>query len=109
MISNGYSVTYNGNGNTGGTVPVDENTYSAGATVTVAGNTGNLVKTGYTFAGWNSSADGSGTNRAVGSTFDIDSGAVNLYAKWTLNSSGARQFFRNNTESPGGRNRHRKW
>ncbi|HBX24233.1 MAG TPA: hypothetical protein DEF34_11480, partial [Desulfotomaculum sp.] len=48
-----YTVTYDGNGNTSGSVPVDSNTYITGATVTVLGNTGNLVKTGYTFAGWN--------------------------------------------------------
>ena len=37
-----YTVTYNGNGNTSGSVPVDPNTYTQGATVTVLGNTGNL-------------------------------------------------------------------
>ena len=33
-----YSVTYNGNGATGGTVPADGNKYAAGATVTALGN-----------------------------------------------------------------------
>ena len=56
-----YTVTYNGNGNTGGSVPTDgSNPYSAGANVTVLGNTGSLVKTGYTFSGWNTAANGSG-------------------------------------------------
>ena len=32
--------------------------YLAGATVTVLGNTGSLVKTGYTFTGWNTAANG---------------------------------------------------
>jgi hypothetical protein len=45
------SVTYDGNGNTSGIVPVDSNTYLPGATVTVFGNTGSLEKTGYTFGG----------------------------------------------------------
>ena len=40
-----YTVAYSGNGNTGGSVPVDANTYLQGATVTVLGNTGSLVKT----------------------------------------------------------------
>jgi uncharacterized repeat protein (TIGR02543 family) len=47
-----YTVTYNGNENTDGSVPNDPNNYKKGATVTVIGNTGNLVKTGNTFGGW---------------------------------------------------------
>ncbi len=81
-----YAVTYSGNGNTGGEAPVDSKQYSRNATVTVLGNTGNLVKTGYTFAGWNTAANGSGTNRAVGSTFRMPGNNVTLYAKWTANT-----------------------
>ncbi|WP_459924103.1 hypothetical protein, partial [Desulfatiferula olefinivorans] len=44
-----YSVTYDGNTNTGGAVPTDGNSYHNGDPVTVLGNTGSLVKTGYTF------------------------------------------------------------
>ena len=40
----GFTVTYFGNGNTGGTVPVDSTVYSSGNTVTVLDNTGSLVK-----------------------------------------------------------------
>lgn len=80
-----YSVTYNGNTNTGGSVPVDGNAYAAGATVTVLGNTGSLVKTGYTFAGWNTAANGSGTSYSAGATFTIVT-STTLYAQWTLNS-----------------------
>lgn len=43
-----FTVTYNGNGNTTGTVPVDANKYETSATVTVKSNTGSLVKTGAT-------------------------------------------------------------
>lgn len=78
-----YTVTYNGNGNNSGSVPVDGSSpYSANATVTVLGNTGNLAKTGWTFAGWNTNATGTGTNRAAGSTFSITANTT-LYAKWT--------------------------
>ena len=76
------TVTYNGNGNTGGTVPVDGNGYVTGATVTVLGNTGNLTKSGYTFAGWNTAANGGGTSYAAGATFSTTAG-VTLYATWT--------------------------
>jgi uncharacterized protein (TIGR02145 family)/uncharacterized repeat protein (TIGR02543 family) len=80
-----YSVTYNGNGNTGGTVPADSNAYEQGASVTVKANTGNLTKTGFTFAGWNTAADGSGTSHAGGETFNIGNANVTLYANWTQN------------------------
>jgi DNA-binding beta-propeller fold protein YncE len=77
-----YTVTYDGNGNTGGTVPVDPTHYTQGQTVTVLGNTGNLVKTLYAFTGWNTQPDGSGTTYAGGDHFRIGSANVTLYAKW---------------------------
>ena len=76
------TVMYNGNTNTDGTVPIDTNTYLPTFTVTVLGN-GTITKTGYTFAGWNTQADGNGTDRAPGSTFAMGSSDVILYAKWT--------------------------
>ena len=81
----GYKVTYDGNGNTSGTVPVDANstTYTSTSSVTVLGNTGTLAKTGYTFGGWNTKADGTGTTYAAGNTFTMGTSAVTLYAKWT--------------------------
>jgi uncharacterized repeat protein (TIGR02543 family) len=78
-----YTVTYNGNSNTGGSVPVDSTHYQQGQTVTVLGNTGNLVKTGYSFAGWNTKANGSGTTYTQGQTFMMGAANVILYAKWT--------------------------
>jgi uncharacterized repeat protein (TIGR02543 family) len=81
-----YTVTYDGNGNTGGTVPVDGNRYLVGASVTVLGNTGSIVKAGYAFAGWNTASNGSGTDRVVGSTFAIGSGNVSLYTRWVSES-----------------------
>ncbi|MEW5816362.1 MAG: InlB B-repeat-containing protein, partial [Spirochaetota bacterium] len=80
-----YTVTYNGNGHTSGTVPTDSTNYEQGQTVTVLGNPGNLVKTGYTFAGWNTAADGSGTTYTQGATFTMGTASVTLYAKWTTN------------------------
>ncbi len=83
--SSTFNVTYNANGATSGTVPTDATDYEKNATVTVAGNTGSLVKTHYTFDGWNTKADGTGTDRAVGSTFNITANTT-LYAKWTPNT-----------------------
>ncbi|MCC7280435.1 MAG: DUF1566 domain-containing protein [Chromatiaceae bacterium] len=84
-----YTVTYNGNVNTGGTVPTDGNSpYTSGATVTVLGNTGSLTKTGYTFNGWNTAANATGTSYAPAATFTINA-ALTLYAKWTANTHAA--------------------
>ncbi|BAU29821.1 putative repeat protein (TIGR02543 family) [Aneurinibacillus soli] len=84
-----YTVTYNGNGNSGGSAPTDSGSYAQGVTVSVYGNTGNLVKTGYTFAGWNTQADGNGTTYAAGTTFSMATANVTLYAKWTANNAGS--------------------
>ena len=82
-----YTVTYAGNGNTGGTVPTDSTECLAGTTVTVLGNTGSLANSGHTFAGWNTAANGSGTAYAAGATFTMGSSNVTLYAQWTLSSA----------------------
>jgi uncharacterized repeat protein (TIGR02543 family) len=81
------TVTYDGNGKTGGSVPTDGNGYFYGATVTVLANTGSLVRTGYTFAGWNTAANGSGTDYAASgsATFTMGIANVTLYAMWTIN------------------------
>ena len=80
-----FTVTYNGNGNTTGSVPTDSTTYEEGQTVTVLGNTGSLVKTGYSFIGWNTAANGSGTTYTQTQTFTMGSANVILYAQWTTN------------------------
>lgn len=78
-----YTVTYDANGATSGSVPTDATPYSAGASVTAAANSGNLQKTCHTFAGWNTKADGSGDSYAAGSgTFSISADTI-LYAQWT--------------------------
>jgi streptogramin lyase len=84
-VLNAFTVTYNGNGSTGGSVPIDNNIYHNGATVTVLGNTGALTRLFYlySFAGWNTVADGSGTSYQPGSTFIMPSASVTLYAQWT--------------------------
>lgn len=82
-----YTVTYNGNTNTSGSAPTDATSpYSSGATVTTLGNTGNLAKTGYSFNGWNTAANGTGTSQAASSTFTMPSSNVVLYAQWSPNT-----------------------
>ena len=81
-----YTVTYNGNTSTGGTVPSDTNGYLTGATVTVLANTGTLVKSGYAFAGWNTASNGTGTSYAASgtATFVMGSANVTLWAQWSV-------------------------
>ena len=81
-----YSVAYNNNSATAGSVPSDNASYNIGQTITVSGNSGNLVRTGYTFGGWNTASDGSGTTYQSGNQFTIGSSSVTLYAKWNANS-----------------------
>ena len=75
-----YTVTYNDNGSSGGNVPANQ-TKTHGTDLTLATNTGNLAKTGYTFDGWNTKADGSGTSYPVGSSYTLNA-TLTLYAKW---------------------------
>jgi uncharacterized repeat protein (TIGR02543 family) len=77
-----YTVTYNGNGSDGGTVPVDAATYENGEAVTVSDNTGTLTLSGSTFSGWNTAANGSGITYPVGSIFAMGAANVTLYAIW---------------------------
>jgi uncharacterized repeat protein (TIGR02543 family) len=81
MPTETYAITYNGNGSTSGTAP-DAQTKKQGIDLTLATNSGNLAKTGFTFTGWNTAADGTGTTYAVSSSYNTDA-AVMLYAKWT--------------------------
>ncbi|WP_162388354.1 InlB B-repeat-containing protein, partial [Paenibacillus antri] len=81
-----FTVSYDGNGSTGGAVPTDGSGYDKNANATVLGNSGNLAKTGYTFAGWNTAADGNGTSYAPGDSVNVGATGVRLYAKWTVNN-----------------------
>ena len=77
-----YVVSYDSNDPTSGSVPSNSTVSLAGGTLTLASNTGTLVKTNYTFAGWNSAANGSGTTYAEGATTFTPSGDTTLYAQW---------------------------
>lgn len=80
------SVTYNGQSNTSGSVPVDSSTYLRNGSVVVLGNTGTLARTGYTWGGWTVSSNGSGTVYSGGETYTLSSTNLVLYAKWNPNT-----------------------
>lgn len=71
------TITFNANGGSG-TVPSAISTY-VGVANTIPSNS--LTRTGYTFNGWNTASDGSGTAYATGSTI-TPTGNVTLYAQW---------------------------
>jgi len=85
-IANTYTVTYDGNGNNSGSVPVDGTSYNYGDIVTVLGNTGSLGKTGYSFDGWNTASNSSGTKYNGRDTFAMGSSDITLYAMWNANT-----------------------
>ena len=79
-----YTVTYDANGADSGTAPADQ-TKIHDVDLTLATNTGSLAQTGYTFSGWNTAANGSGTHYDEGATYTANA-ALALYAQWTTNT-----------------------
>lgn len=75
-----HFITYDGNGNTGGSAPNEQNKVK-GQPLTLSENSGNLTKTGYNFVGWNTSPDGSSTDYAAGLYYTAET-TLKLYAKW---------------------------
>ena len=80
-VSQTYTVTYNGNGQSSGSAPGSQS-WNAGYSLTLRTNTGNLAKNGYSFGGWNTNSSGTGTNYGAGSTQYLSDGNKTLYAKW---------------------------
>ena len=75
-----FSVTYDPNGGTGGTTDAD---ITSGTQYTVKSDTDvGVTRTGFTFAGWNTAANGSGTTYQAGNDLTV-TGDVTLYAQWT--------------------------
>ena len=74
-----HTVTFDGNGATSG--EMDPQTANAPTKLTKNA----FEWTGYTFTGWNTVADGSGTPYADEATYDFDAD-LTLYAQWTINT-----------------------
>ena len=80
VCEQGKTVIYDANGGTGEA----EETVKSGTEITVITGEG-FAKEGCTFDGWNSKADGSGTNYAPGAKIEMNDD-ITLYAKWKSNS-----------------------
>lgn len=70
-------------------IPSETASVGYGASYTLSANTPAIVKAAgetyaiYTFAGWNTQADGKGTTYSAGGTIPSVSGDITLYAQWT--------------------------
>ena len=73
-----FTVTFSANQGQG-TPPLAQ-TVVAGTVIELPGP-GNLNRPGFAFEGWNTQADGQGTNLAVGSDFTVNAN-VTLFARW---------------------------
>ena len=75
-------ISYNANGGNGDAPKADR--YDRGDTYTVRENM--FTRSGYTFIGWNTRADGSGTAYAAGSKITSLNSNLTLYAQWNANA-----------------------
>ncbi len=73
-----HTVTFNANGGSGSMSPQVSN-------ITAALTSNTFTRSGYTFAGWNTAANGSGTAYANGASYAFTAD-VTLYAQWTLST-----------------------
>lgn len=76
-----YTVSYDANGGTGSTA--SSAAVTAGTSVILAAN--GFTYVGYTFTGWNTASNGSGTSYAAGASYTV-SANVTLYAQWQKNA-----------------------
>jgi hypothetical protein len=88
LVTSSYIIAYNGNGSTGGSVPLSQNkTFGTNLNLQAVGN---LTKTSHSFIEWNTASDGSGAGYAAGAALTSDLTAtagttVTLYAIWGEN------------------------
>ena len=73
------TITFNANGGTGS---MEAQTIAESDTTTPL-TTNSFTKTGYTFSGWNTKADGTGTSYTDQATGAGANGNITLYAQWT--------------------------
>ena len=93
-INGTYTTTYSAEGEilkamiafdaNGGLGTMKEQLVTKSSLVTLSSNAFN--RTGYTFIGWNTAADGSGTSHPNGATFTVGTADLTLYAQWTAST-----------------------
>lgn len=87
-----YTITYDGNGATGGDTPDSIHVFGVPQKLTENG----YYKTGYEFLGWSTNPDGSGTfypdQSYVENLSSVDGDVIVLYAKWVEKSAPSSNF-----------------
>ncbi len=82
---NTYTISFNGNGKTGGSTASMSMTYDTAKNLTANG----FTKTGHSFSGWNTKSNGSGTSyknkQSVKNLTSANGATITLYARWTPN------------------------
>ena len=81
--ANQYTVKFDANGGTTGSMSNQSHTYGVSKALTANA----FTRTGYTFEGWNTKADGTGTSytdeQSVSNLSSTNGATVTLYAQWT--------------------------
>jgi len=75
---NTYTITFNGNGSTGGSMTSGTATY--GSSYAIPANA--FTRTNYTFVRWDTNAAGDGTSYAIGTSIANVTNNITLYAIW---------------------------
>ena len=75
-----YTIKFNGNNATNGSMQDQIVTANTATTI----NSNNYTRTGYTFSGWNTASNGSGTSYSNKGTITLNSN-ITLYAQWKKN------------------------
>ena len=78
------NVSYDANGGTG---TMESITGDVGSKIVIEQN--GFARSGYTFTGWNTQADGKGTAYKAGDSFTLTDKDTVLYAQWSKNSGSA--------------------
>lgn len=81
---NSYSISFDSNG--GPALDSPTLTGQFASNIEIPNLSGKAMRKGFTFLGWNSSLDGSGSTYAPGESYRFPSNNATLYAQWKVNS-----------------------
>ncbi|MGI5888654.1 MAG: InlB B-repeat-containing protein [Oscillospiraceae bacterium] len=90
-----FTLSYDANGGEG---TMDSESAESGSSVVIDENA--FSRSGYSFSGWNTAADGTGTSYEAGSSIILDED-VTLYAQWTADPADEGGVPRTGDEGPG--------